>query len=295
MSRGFLIYAHNTSNINYLEIAFINANMIGYNMKEKVSVVTDTESYQELLSKYESNHVKSVFDQIIFVNYLKDNKNIRLFRDTANIKKRLPFYNRNRYSAYELSPYDETILLDADYLIQSNNLSLCWGSEQNIMINYEIKDIWSTRTPIPEFISHYGIRLYWATVVYFKKSAESEQLFTLIEHISKNYEYYSKIHYLNKKLFRNDFVFSMAIHLMNGFTDNKYFIPQLPISPLLTVMDFDDIYKINGINDITFLLEMQTNKDRYWLIRVKNNDVHIMNKWSLLRNSKKLLEVYDVR
>ena len=34
--------------------------------------------------------------------------------------------NKGRYQAYDLSPYDETLLLDVDYMVNSDKLSKCF-------------------------------------------------------------------------------------------------------------------------------------------------------------------------
>ena len=83
--------------------------------------------------------IKKAINNLIVVDKDKKfkNTNIRLYKDTSHTVKNLSFYNVNRCDAYDLSPYDETILLDADYLILSNTLNQCWGHNNELMMNWK--------------------------------------------------------------------------------------------------------------------------------------------------------------
>jgi hypothetical protein len=48
---------------------------------------------------------------------------VYLERDASNHKRQKVWNNKGRYNAYELSPYDETIILDVDYVLNSNKLT----------------------------------------------------------------------------------------------------------------------------------------------------------------------------
>jgi hypothetical protein len=93
-------------------------------------------------------------------------------------------------------------------------------------------------------------------------------------------------------MFRNDWAFSVAVHEMNGRQD-RTLIPRLPIPSLLKTFDSDDIAKINSINDITFLVQKPNKKDQYLLTRIKDVDVHVMNKFAISRVANELLELYN--
>ena len=60
--------------------------------------------------------IKKAINNLVVVEKDKDFKerNIRLYKDTSHKVERLPFYNVNRCDAFDLSPYDETILVDGD-------------------------------------------------------------------------------------------------------------------------------------------------------------------------------------
>jgi len=218
-------------------------------------------------------------------------KNSRNFFDTSYNSKSLLFYNCNHWAAYELSPYDETLFIDVDYLIMSKSLSNCWGSNNEVMINHSILSPLDIRAPYSKAIDDMGIRLYWATVIYFRKSPLAEHLFTLVKHVQENYSYYRDLFYFANGMFRNDNAFSIAVHMLNGFSEEEPAIHELPINGLMMSWDTDDIYDINGINDITLYAE-KTEKGNYILVRIKDMDVHIMNKWAINRVSDKLISLY---
>lgn len=286
-SRGILIFAHNNKKLDYIKIAYINAKLISKNLKVPVSLATDQNSLDSI-----NYDIDSVFDNVFIIDQEDLNKkNIRNYRDTMFKSSKLQFYNISRYMAYKLSPYDETILLDGDYFIMSDSLNACWGSKHDLMINSESIEINSERKTIPRYISDLSIKMYWATVVYFKKSNEAEQLFSFIEHIAKNQKFYQERYLLPGSIFRNDFAFSIAIHMMNGYTERTNLIKNLPIPFLMKTFDNDDIYKVNGPNSITFYMDELEKGGNYILATVKDMDVHVMNKWAIFRHEKELLDL----
>ena len=135
------MFAHNNEEIDYLKLAVTNAYLIKKNCGiHDITVVTKR-------------------------------SNTRLYKDTSHTSKPLPFYNVDRCDAYNMSPYDETILIDADYLILSDTLNSCWEHENEFMMNWSYEDIMSERNDNTlRRLSPTGITMYWATVVYFKKS-----------------------------------------------------------------------------------------------------------------------------
>lgn len=293
MSKGIIMFAHNNQEIDYFKIACINALLIRKNLNIKnISLITDIGTLEYAKNNLDENFINYCFENIIIdkSNEIYKIKNNRTYRDTSINQKSLPFYNNNHFVAYELSPYDETLFIDADYLVLSDRLNLCWNSQSNIMINKNIKEVYTERNTENLKIENYGIDLYWATVVYFKKTEESKHFFNLVEHITKNYQYYKDLYNLPKKLFRNDFAFSIAIHIYNSY-GSLQMIDDLPNNTLLKVFDRDDIHNVE-FNKIIFLLEKPIEKEQYTVCSVKDVDVHVMNKWSLTRNFDKFVELY---
>lgn len=289
MSRGVLMYAYNNLEIDYFKIACANALMIKKNLGVPVTLVSDAGSISWGVQSLGEDLVHKCFENIITINTIQfDNK--RIFNDTSYAKKTLQFYNCNHWEAYRLSPYTETLFIDVDYLIMSDSLNKCWGSRNDFMIEDRILNPGSHSISI-KYIDEFSIRQFWATVIYFRKSELAEYTFELVKEIQENYFYYRQLYYFSNGMFRNDNAFSIAVHIMNGFSENLIKDLQLPTCGLIMSWDTHDIYNINGINDISLYVEKEGSGD-YLLTRLKNQDVHIMNKWAINRHANRLIELY---
>lgn len=291
MTRGILMYAHNNSELDYFRIACANALMIQKNLGVPVTLVTDEGTFAYSRDVLGTAFIDTCFDKVLLTKIDWKFENKRNFSDTSYSVKSLQFYNCNHWEAYELSPYDETLFIDADYLIMSSVLNNCWGSENEFMINHHIFSPGDAKDPYTKFIDDFGIRLYWATVIYFKKTEFAQSIFEIVRHVQENYNYYRQLYSFSNGMYRNDNAFSIAIHTLNGFTDSNSNINELPIPGLLMAWDTGDVYKVNGINDITVYCEKDI-KGTYTMARIKNQDIHVMNKWAVGRVSSKLIELY---
>lgn len=294
MTRGALMYAHNNHEIDYIKIACANALMVRKNINVPVTLVTDSGTLLWGKKSLGEEFIHSCFENIIEIDLDYSFKNYKLYSDTSYSSKKLEFYNANHWQAYDLTPYDETLFIDADYLIMSSELSKCWGSVNDVMVNHRIHSPIDDIKPYSKNIDDLGIRLCWATVIYFRKSTIADYLFSLIKHVQENYSYYKDMYYFSNGMFRNDYAVSIAIHMLNGYSNTRPIIHELPIVGLLMSWDSDDIHKINGINDITIFAEKKHEKGSYILTRFKDTDIHIMNKWAINRCSDELIRLYHV-
>jgi hypothetical protein len=289
------MFAHNNEEIDYFKIACANALMVQRNLKVPVSILTDEGTLKWAHNSLGKEFVDRCFEHVIVANrdYVYQQKNPRLFKDTTHTTKNLPFYNCNHWVAYEISPYEETLFIDADYFVMSDTLNNCWGSNNDVMVNHDILDLATLRPLAQQNVDVFGITQYWATVIYFRKSKIAEHLFALMKHIFDNYEYYRSLYLISGTMFRNDHAVSIAVHMLNGFTSSNITIPQLPIGPLIMSFDTDDILDFNGINDVTFFVADHQEPGRFMLLRTKETDVHSMNKWAAMRMSQKIIDIYD--
>ena len=103
MSRGALLFAFNTPTVDYFKMAVATARRINHFLNIPVSVVTNSGTLLD------------------FYNYKFDNV-YEVESDDSNSKEQKVWINKGRHQAYNISPYDETLLLDTDYLINSNKL-----------------------------------------------------------------------------------------------------------------------------------------------------------------------------
>lgn len=288
MSRGVLMYAHNNTEIDYIKIACANALMVKKHLGVPVTVVTDQSTISWAKKTIGTNMLDNCFDTIIEIDTDRTFSNNRNYKD-FNSSKTLKFYNCNHWEAYDLSPYDETLFVDSDYLIMSDILNACWGSTNEFMINSAIIDTDNISEPYSELIDAFSIVTYWATVIYFKKSLLSRSVFDLVKHVQDNYGYYKQLYSFKNTMFRNDYAFSIAVHIINNFQTTSKIISSLPVPGLLMSWDNEDVLAVNGVDDIT----IYTSQDKQTkLARFKNQDIHIMNKWAINRHADQLIELY---
>ena len=286
--KGFLLLAFNNNEIDYIKMACCCASSIKSHLKyNHITLVTESTNWLErILSKKE---IKKIFDNIILVDPPKQ-KNIRTHHDSPWTKFKAPFLNNKRSSAYELSPYKETILLDVDYLVMSNSLDLVWDNTEDFLINKKATNLRNKKFHEKTIrLSPNGIPMYWATLIYFKKCELSKLIFDLTIFIKDNYLFYKHLYKFPGKLFRNDYVFSIAIHIISGFIKSD--IKSFPISVIKTMDQKDDIVDVNK-DDILFLSH---DPKKPWinnLVRLQKTDVHILNKRSLLRHYEQILKSF---
>jgi hypothetical protein len=291
-SKGIVMFAHNNDEIDYFRLAVINALLIQKHMKlsaEQITIVTDKHSYNYSAKKLGNKLVSSAVGNIVQVEKDVEFKyrNMRLYKDTSQTAKQLSFYNVNRCDVYDLSPYDETILIDADYLIFSDALNQCWGHNNELMMNWEYHDVMQDRVfDNLARVSPLGISMYWATVVYFRKSDYAESFFDLVKHVRDNQEYYHELYRWYGRLYRNDYSFSIAAHTLGGFRDKQ--LPQLPVK-LYKTFENDDVHQAQSANCLVLFLEKLRSPGDFVLTRWQGVDLHVMNKWAINRVSDSLM------
>lgn len=289
MSRGYLIYAYNNSNIDYGTIALCNSLLIKKNCKvNNVALVTSSWTIKYLEKLYTKRFIKKVWDHIIIRDIDTTNADERRFMDTRYTKFHSKYFNSNRASAYDFSPFDETILLDADYLMLDNSMDFAWNSYEDFMCNNRTIDLNHTTDTrgFEERFNDMSIPLYWATAVYFQKTEKAKVIFDQITFVKENYEYYRQLYnFIPSAFFRNDFSISIAIHIVNKFTEYDGVKP-LPVDFIRVSHEFDEMHDfING----HAIMTSEKEQGRFRIHRVMNN-VHLMNKSAIVRNSKKIID-----
>jgi hypothetical protein len=272
--RGVVLFARNNGKLDYVKQAVFLAKRIKKYLNLPTTVITDSGNY--LKEAFDIN----VFDKIITIEYA-ETKNNRAFFDGSLFHKTAPFKNDMRDGVYNWSPYDETILMDTDFIICNDLLLKCFDSIHDLMLFKDSYDLSNFRDQ-SEFkhISDYTIDFYWATVVFFRKTTENEIFFNLVRHIKQEWNHYRRIYQVESSLFRNDFAFSIAVHMMNGFSTGSFAAP-LPGKHLYTT-DRDILEKLEG-DKLVFLIEKKDHLGEYTLIKTEKQNVHVMNKFSLER------------
>lgn len=274
MNKGALLIARNNGELDYVKQAVFLAKRIKKYLDIPTSIITDSPDY--LKNSFDEN----TFDEIIDIPY-ETSKNMRAYHDGTLFYKSAQFKNNVRNLAYDLTPYDETLLLDTDYIISNNLLKSCFTSQNDFMIYTKNEDVAKVRDEREfDHISDYSIDFYWATVVFFRKTSTNKIFFDLVSHIQDNWKHYVKVYQLESPLYRNDFSFSIAIHIMNGFQKGD-FAQELPGKHFFTT-DKDILWKIDE-DSLTFLIEKKNYLGEYTSLKTTGMNIHVMNKFSLER------------
>ena len=129
-------------------------------------------------------------------------------------------------------------------------------------------------------ISDTSVDFYWATVVFFRKTETNKIFFDLLQHIQENWRHYNSIFQINSPYYRNDYSFSIAIHIMNGYQQGDFAKPMPGV--LYYTTDKSILWEIKN-NDLLFLLQKEKYNGEYTPLKIKNSNVHVMNKFSLNR------------
>jgi hypothetical protein len=259
MTRGVILFAFNSPKYNYYEMAKYTAKRIEHFLNLPVTLVTDDDSMPA--GEYQ------FWDKVVKITPDKDN-----FRDWGQ------WINKGRYMAYDLSPYDETLLLDVDYVVNSDKLLKIFDFYDDFCCHNRTEYLMLPGAP-QELLSAYSYETLWATVVAFKKTDRAKQIFDSLRMVQENYDHYANIHSFVGGVFRNDYALTLALKIVNGHSDDKNdYIPW----NLIHLGKNTQISKNNEDElDTSFKIlfdNWQRGKIRKEYINITNMDFHIMNK-----------------
>lgn len=272
MTKGVLLFANNNRSINYVKQAVFLAKRIRKYMDLPTSIVTSTQ-----LTAEEASCFDKVFAHSVDENLATDKRH----HDGDLYNKITRFYNYNRADAYDLTPYDQTIVMDTDFIISNDILNNCFLQQKDFLIYKDATHV-GIHNGTSEFlrVSDTSVDFYWATVFFFRKTETTKIFFDLIKHITKNYMHYRSMYQFRTTVFRNDFAFSIAIHIMNGYQSGE-FAGKMPGTKFYSI-DKDVLFDI--VDDEIKILVQKTNRlGEYTAVKLKGSNCHVMNKFSLER------------
>jgi hypothetical protein len=253
MTRGALIFAYNNASIDYVNMAAWSADNIHRHLDIPVCLITDAD--------VKDNR----FDQVIKVD--SQDTQERYFQD---FDRKVVWRNSNRIDAWQLSPWEQTLLLDADYVVASSILNtlfnsgqdfLCHKNSYNMLSGQELSDL--------NVFGRHKMPMWWATVIMFKKTKSSKLIFDSMNMVKQNWSHYRDLYGIDRPTYRNDFAMSIALGIVSGQTWQHNNIPW-SLASLLPEHDLaqDDLD--------SYVVQNKKSK-----ILVKNIDFHAMNKKSL--------------
>ncbi len=119
-SRGILAFAYNIDTIDYVSIAQLTLELASKKLNLPYTLITDKEFKNDI------NNTRYDIDSNTFVKWR----------------------NVGRHNAYYLSPYDETLVIDVDYLVIDNSLNKIFEtSHYKIIYKYKTNNQSTVSSP----------------------------------------------------------------------------------------------------------------------------------------------------
>jgi hypothetical protein len=211
MTTGALIFAFDNEEIDYVAMATWSAKNIRRHLDIPVCLVTDTPPADE-----------TAFEHVVLASTDAAAVNTRYFDDVGTVT----WHNLNRMDAYALTPWDQTLVLDADYVVASNQLKSILDSQEDFMCHKTAYDVTGLQTfdDLNAF-GQYQFPMWWATVMMFRTSERARLIFESMVMIRDNWTHYRNLYANPRSTYRNDHALSIALNIENGHTLKTTDIP----------------------------------------------------------------------
>ena len=247
MTTGALIFAINNDQIDYVSMAQWSAR----NIERHLGIPTHIITAQDVAVK---------------------DTNGRWFGDYGTT---VLWHNQSRVNAYELSPWDKTLVLDADYVVASDQLKLLLDSNQDFLAHRQAYDV----TGKDDFVSYnyfgnYQMPMWWATVMMFRRSKHARHVFESMSMVQDNWHHYRKLYKFSNHSYRNDYALSIALGIVNGHTLDHAGIPW-------NLASVTTEYKLIQLDQDEFRVDFVNSEQKPRWIKLKNQDFHAMGKQQL--------------
>jgi hypothetical protein len=243
MTTGALIFARNNEQIDYEAMARWSAKNIERHLGIPTHIITDDSA---------------------------PSTNTRHFTDVGAVT----WHNLNRMDAYRLSPWDRTLVLDADYVVASNQLQSVLETDQDFLAHRWTYDV--TGCNNFEGLNYFGnncMPMWWATVIMFRKSNQAELIFDAMQMIRDNWTHYRNLYKNTNATYRNDHALSIALGIVNGHTLGHPGIPW-------ALASLTPEHKLTQLNQDRFRVDfVNTENKSRWITLTQ--DFHAMGKQQL--------------
>ena len=244
MTTGALIFARNNEQIDYEAMARWSADNIKRNLGIETHIVTDNS---------------------------RNDSGLRHFSDVGTVA----WHNTNRTDSYRLSPWDRTLVLDADYVVASDQLKTLLNSNQEFLAHAHAYDI----TGVDNFtgLNEYGkyhMPMSWASVMMFRRCEHAELIFDCMKMIKDNWKHYKNLYKISSSTYRNDHALSIALIITSGQTLEHLSIPW-------GLASLTPKHRVTQIAQDSYRVEYQDQNNRLRWIVLNNQDFHAMGKQHL--------------
>lgn len=261
MKTGALIFAFNNEQTDYVGLAAWSAGNIRRHLGIPVAVVTDN---------VDNDVVKNNFDCVIAAP--AESGGTRHFED---YNRSVTWHNAARTNAYELSPWDQTLVLDADYVVASDRLKSLFNVDCDFVCHKNAYDL-SSGQPLDNLNSFgdYQFPMWWATVMLFRRSSTAEYIFDAMQMIKQNWQHYRDLYSINSKTYRNDFALSIALGIVSGHTLR---VDSIPWNLASTMPE----HLVSRLDQDYYQIEWKTATGNQQYLGLAGTDMHVMGKHSL--------------
>lgn len=204
MNKGYITIAQNTDTVNYLEQAYALALSLRLSQSgvNKLSVCVDDATKRQLTPKHHE-----VFDHIIDIPW----------GDSA---KDHNWKIHNKWKYYHMTPYDETVILDAD-MIFPTDVSHWWNylCERDVWVTTNVK----TYRGEPVISDHYRrtftvnqLPNAYTAFMYFKKSQLASELFAMAEIVFQHWQRFFYVYMPENKpdFLSGDVAFALSMKIL---------------------------------------------------------------------------------
>jgi hypothetical protein len=261
MTQGVVIFAFNNERIDYLAMAAWSARNIRRHLDLPTCVITDVTDTARTAE----------FDQVV----LTEPQLTQQHRYFYDYKASAVWHNTNRSSVHDLTPWDHTLVLDADFVVASDQLKLLFDIDQDFIAHRMAYDVTGfTAFQDNNWFGTYKMPMSWATVMCFRRSKKAQLIFDTMQMIRDNWLHYRQLYNVSENTFRNDFALSIAMNVVDGHTLSTPAIPwdlaSITANTKLTQLDLD-----------TYKVEYVTGDDKPKWIVLKQQDFHAMGKQAL--------------
>ena len=198
-ARGVVVFAFNTNTVDYVKIADRTSQLASHYMDLPVTLITDHDA-----------DPKFRYDNIITIDPQGDT-----FKTDDHSNR---WRNFGRHYAYALTPYEDTILLDCDYMVLDSSLNCLFDTDFDYKLMHHNTNYGGA---VYEQMGEMSLPFIWATIILFRKSKKSELLFDLVGKIQRNYNYYRALYNIREGNYRNDYAFAIANNILNGYNLNE--------------------------------------------------------------------------
>ena len=258
MTQGALIFAFNNEQTDYVAMAGWSADRIRRHLKIPTAIVTDADPGDQRLA---------AADRIISATPASGGT--RWFED---YQATVSWHNAGRTDAYRLSPWDQTLVLDADYVVCGTELKTVIDSPQDFMCHRYAWDM----TYMNDFddLNHFGqnrMPMWWATVMMFRKSNTAQYIFDCMSMIRANWRHYKDLYHITGTNYRNDYALSIALGIVSGHTLRVDAIP-FRLASVMTE------HKLTQLDEDFFQIEYPGEDKRPKKIAWAGTDFHAMGK-----------------